>query len=73
MKINDLIHSEVMSITDRVTIMEEKETGKTVMSFDTDDYGPLEVGDIVVHKIIELQGEHFGCNYVETIKNNPPK
>ena len=31
-------------------------------------WGPLEVGDIVVHKIIELQGEHYGCNYVKTIK-----
>jgi hypothetical protein len=78
MNINDLIHSEVMSINDRMTIMEEKETGKTVMSFHTDNYGPLEVGDIVVHKVIELGNTHgdqtlYGVNYVETIKKQNNK
>ena len=75
MKKEELIHSEVMSITDGVTIMEEKETGRKVMSFDTDDYGTLEVGDVVVHKVIEVGNTYgdqtqYGVNYVETIKKS---
>lgn len=70
MKVGDYIHSEVISIERKKLILEEKETGKTVISLGRDMYGPLKVGDIIVHQVVEVSDDQvsYGVDYVETIK-----
>jgi hypothetical protein len=73
MKLNDLIHTEIIAIDGFQHTMLEKETGRTNILFSDDE--TLEVGDIIVHKVVEIGNtygdqETYGTDIVEVIKKN---
>jgi hypothetical protein len=71
MKINDLIHNEVIAIDGFICTTFQKETGKTITTLI--DNETIEVGDVIVLKVVEIGNvydgqETYGMNFVEVIK-----
>ena len=72
-KINDIIHCEIVSIDNPIIKMVEIGTDRTIYQFF--DMENVEVGDIVVVKVVEVgtkydDQETYGLNIIEILKKN---